>query len=75
MQFGDGTYTSFGVYNEAMDGTVLPMLFAYDDPSNGISNITDNAKRTNNAIYNIAGQRVGNDYKGIVIVNGKKMLK
>lgn len=75
VQFGNGTYTSFGVYNEAMDGTVLPMLFAYDAPTNGISNITDNAKRTNNAIYNIAGQRVGNDYKGIVIVNGKKMLK
>ncbi|MBQ8701400.1 MAG: hypothetical protein IJ549_01385 [Prevotella sp.] len=25
-------------------------------------------------IYNLAGQRVGKDYKGIVIVNGKKML-
>ncbi len=75
VQFGDGTYTSFGVYNEEKDGTVLPMLFAYDDPTNGINNIADNTKRANNAIYNIAGQRVGNDYKGIVIVNGKKMLK
>lgn len=25
--------------------------------------------------YNLSGQRVGNDYKGIVIVNGKKMIR
>ena len=25
-------------------------------------------------IYNLAGQRVGKDYKGIIIVNGKKYL-
>ena len=28
----------------------------------------------NGAIYNLAGQKVGNDYKGIVIKNGKKYL-
>lgn len=28
-----------------------------------------------NAIYNLAGQKVGNDYKGIVIVNGKKFVQ
>lgn len=28
----------------------------------------------NDAIYNMAGQRVGNDYKGIVIKNGNKYL-
>lgn len=28
----------------------------------------------NGVRYNLAGQRVGKDYKGIVIVNGKKML-
>lgn len=27
------------------------------------------------AIYNLAGQRVGEDYRGIVIINGKKYLK
>ncbi len=29
----------------------------------------------NSALYNLSGQRVGNDYKGIVISNGKKYLK
>jgi hypothetical protein len=28
----------------------------------------------NSDYYNLAGQRVGKDYKGIVIVNGKKVL-
>ncbi|MDE7089910.1 MAG: hypothetical protein K2O54_07305, partial [Prevotella sp.] len=29
----------------------------------------------NNTIYNLSGQRVGNDWKGIRIVNGKKIIK
>ena len=28
-----------------------------------------------NACYNLSGQRVGKDYKGVVIVNGKKMIR
>ena len=30
---------------------------------------------TNGAIYNISGQRVDDNYKGIVIINGKKVMK
>ena len=29
----------------------------------------------NAPMYNIAGQRVGRDYKGIVIQNGRKVIK
>jgi hypothetical protein len=29
----------------------------------------------NNAIYNLAGQKVGKDYKGIVIQNGRKFMQ
>ena len=40
----------------------------------GISNAT--VEKTNNApAYNVAGQRVGASYKGIVIINGKKVIK
>ncbi len=37
----------------------------------------DAPTRTSNSsvMYNLSGQRVGNDYKGIVIKNGKKMIK
>lgn len=42
--------------------------------STGISTV--NAQKTqNNVIYNLAGQKVGNDYKGIVIMNGKKFMQ
>lgn len=32
-------------------------------------------ERVQSGLFNLAGQRVGNDYKGIVITGGKKMLK
>ena len=31
--------------------------------------------KANSNYYNLAGQRIGNDYKGIVIRNGKKLVK
>jgi hypothetical protein len=40
----------------------------------GINNVEMN-KSYNGAIYNLAGQKVGNDYKGIVIMNGKKFMQ
>jgi len=39
----------------------------------GIDNIVAN-KKSSAAIYNLAGQRVSNDYKGIVVKNGKKAV-
>ena len=30
---------------------------------------------TNSAFYNMAGQKVSKDYKGLVIQNGRKVLK
>ena len=35
----------------------------------------DNKQSTNGKMYNLNGQAVGNDYKGIVIMNGKKVVK
>lgn len=40
----------------------------------GIATVKAANKVANNQMYNLAGQKVGKDYKGIVIVNGKKML-
>ena len=33
------------------------------------------AQANDGAVFNLAGQKVGNDFKGIVIKNGKKMLQ
>ena len=41
----------------------------------GISNIEAAANDKNAPIYNLAGQRVGKDYKGVVIKNGQKYIQ
>ena len=49
------------------------------DPSLGIEDVelNDNSQLSivNSRLYNLSGQKVDDDYKGIVIVNGKKYLK
>ena len=41
----------------------------------GIKEINNGTVNENAPIYNLAGQRVGKDYKGVVIQNGKKFIK
>lgn len=43
------------------------------DPS-GIHNVTTGVKNSSAAIYNLSGQRVSNEYKGIVVRSGKKYV-
>lgn len=45
-----------------------------DEMTTGISEVKANAL-LKDVIYSISGQRVGDNYKGVVIVNGKKVLK
>lgn len=49
-----------------------------DDPSPDISGITNHTSVTTqhpSYVYNLAGQRVNGDYKGLVIKNGKKFQR
>ncbi len=48
--------------------------YGSDDPT-GIENVATEAVKKDNRIFNLAGQQVGKDYKGIVIKNGKKMIQ
>ena len=41
----------------------------------GIKEVNNGTVNENAPIYNLAGQRVGKDYKGVVIQNGKKFIK
>ena len=41
----------------------------------GINDVTVQPQQSQKNVYNLSGQKVGNGYRGIVIVNGKKMLK
>ena len=40
----------------------------------GIINVINDAATRSNVIYNLSGQRVSKDYKGIVIINGRKVV-
>lgn len=44
-----------------------------DAETNGITNVS--STYTDGHYYNLAGQRVSEDYKGVVIYNGKKIIK
>lgn len=61
--------------DQASNNAVLRFVEITVNPSGetGINGVTvDNAK--NGVRYNLAGQRVNESYKGVVIENGKKMI-
>ena len=45
-----------------------------NDPT-GINEVSNGTVNENAPIYNLAGQRVGKDYKGVIVQNGKKFIK
>lgn len=69
-------YTSTGKFNcftSAQDGAVMPELYELISDPTGITTITTD-KQLDGKKYNLNGQRVGDDYKGVYIMNGKKYL-
>ena len=66
-------FLSGGVAGTTLD---FDQVFFYKpgevDPS-GIKSVK--AENANAAVYNLAGQKVGADYKGIVVKNGKKVMQ
>ena len=75
IEFGlnAGTYT-FQKYSGTGNIMISSIEFTPVNAS-GISTINAVDKASNGAIYNLAGQKVANDYKGLVIKNGKKMIQ
>lgn len=65
---GESTWYSMGYFDNVV------ISYSSDDPS-GIENVATEAVKKDNRIFNLAGQQVGKDYKGIVIKNGKKMIQ
>lgn len=74
VQWGDGTYTTFGVYTEQDNNRVLPFLYELEEVGSGVSKVTVDGEDANAPVYNLAGQRVSKDAKGILIQNGKKFV-
>ncbi len=70
------TYTVTGLYGAIFKGTpeILPTQAVVAGTPTGITNITTSAA-DNAPIFNLAGQKVGKSYKGVVIKAGKKMIQ
>lgn len=61
-----------GIQGGILSHALFNVTITYESIT-GINEVKVN-KQQNDAIYNIAGQRVAKDYKGLVIKNGKKYL-
>ena len=56
------------------DGSEVKVNVIIDDEATGIRTI-DHSSLTIDHYYNLAGQRVGRNYKGVVVTKGKKFVK
>ncbi len=75
----DGTPQSFWTGTTYLDDVRLYLIgtdpeFNYAEAATGIQNIENEKASTFGVKYNVAGQAVGADFKGVVIMNGKKYL-
>ncbi len=69
-EFVYGTGDNGGYY--ALGSSKFNIL--YEPIEDGIEAIKADKLNGTTAVYNLAGQRVSNDYKGMVILNGKKVM-
>lgn len=60
----------FTLYGKQVEITVTQ-----GNTTTAISTVENNEAKTNGAIYNISGQKVNKDYKGIVIQDGRKFIQ
>lgn len=62
---------SGGYFTTKLSDELRPQSIVIQDDANGIKVVT---VTTDDKTYNTAGQRINNDYKGIIIRNGKKYI-
>ena len=72
--YGDYGYSEIETKSGLYDAAELTITILYEEVELGVSGVKSNAPKSN-ARYNLAGQRVDKNYKGIVIENGKKFIK
>ena len=74
---GTGKYLKDATAARYDEPTYFTFCTLKEDTSTDIRQTTQNRheRMADDRIYNLAGQRVSSDYKGIVIINGKKIIK
>lgn len=77
---GEDTYLNQVVFMEDnsagwWDRLKMSINILYEPVADGIQSVgAESSAKFQNAIYNMAGQRVGKNFKGLVIKNGKKVV-
>lgn len=66
-------YRAYLTAGQDAEARMISIVFN-DDMTTGIGNITSAPSKDEGVAYNLAGQRVANGYKGLVIKNGKKYI-
>ena len=62
-------------YNTTYELDLNNILISQNGTTTGITNITAEEAAKNAPVYNLAGQRVDKNFKGMVIINGKKVIR
>ena len=62
-------------YNDTYEIDKNSIIYSLNGVTTGISNITTDATLENAPAFNLAGQKVGKAYKGVVIKAGKKFVQ
>lgn len=71
----DGNSVTDIVNTFQMGAMPFGIVSSFSSSTTGISSINSNVKPQDGKIYNLNGQVVSDNYKGVVIINGKKYLK
>ena len=69
------TYTVQGLFGQIFNNVPEILMTKKVKETTGITNITTEAANANAPAYNLAGQKVGKEYKGVVIKAGKKFIQ
>lgn len=70
-----GYITLDGINSATSKGANFIGLDGYSEETDGIAELKTMGNVENGNIYNLAGQKVGANYKGIIVVNGKKVVR
>lgn len=62
-------------FNDTYEIDMNSKIYSLNGVTTGINNITTDAKLENAPAFNLAGQKVGKAYKGVVIKAGKKFVQ
>lgn len=69
------TYTVQGLFGSMYNSVPEILMTKKVAETSGINNITTDAANANAPVFNLAGQKVGKAYKGVVIKAGKKFVQ